>query len=286
MVLPEYQGDPVVLAGRVLPDVRVTRSGALFRPPVEVEQAVPYVLDDVRDAIGLDALQIRLDEVFAGFGPALPTPHALAGLLTDTAWKVDGDRVVRRDATPPAPPRAPGDDPRDLLAIDVTVDPKKRVVDVLQQAGHGGSAFRLVVAPPESHRVIGESLVRALGAVGVNLTDAWFARHAVTLDKDARAARLVALRAVTAERVNRLFDELVAEHGAPGATVVVYDTGLLEVLGGLEQVRLLYDRVAGRGAGFWILVVPGVVHQRQPLFNDRTEIWHQPGLVLPLNEPL
>lgn len=33
-------------------------------------------------------------------------------------------------------------------------------------------------------------------------------------------------------------------------------------------------------------MIPGIVRERHPLFNDRTQVWRQPGLVLPLAEPL
>ena len=36
----------------------------------------------------------------------------------------------------------------------------------------------------------------------------------------------------------------------------------------------------------WILVIPGLVRDRQPLFNEREPVWHHPGYVLPLAEVL
>ena len=35
--------------------------------------------------------------------------------------------------------------------------------------------------------------------------------------------------------------------------------------------------------GFWVLVVPGVVHRQQPLFNEKTPVFHLPGAMIPLN---
>ncbi len=143
-----------------------------------------------------------------------------------------------------------------------------------------------MVSPPERHRAVARSLIDHLDAAAVDLTDAWFRRHEATLAIDARAARFPALRVATSKRLDQLITDLVREHGAPGRTVVLYETALLETLGGLEQIRLLYDRVQGQAVGFWILVIPGVILERRPLFNDRTPVWHQPGLVLPLAEPL
>lgn len=109
-----------------------------------------------------------------------------------------------------------------------------------------------MVAPAEKHREVARSLLHVLGATSVDLADAWFRRHEDTLSADARAARFPALKATTARKLDTLFDALVAEHGAPGRTVVLHDTGLLDVLGGLEQIRLLYDRVQVQAKGFWV----------------------------------
>ena len=286
LVMPEFDGDPVVLLQRLLPSVCTTAGGALFQPPVTEAQAVQYVLVDARPPLTRADLQARVDHVFAGTAPAVPPLHRLPPLLDGTGWKVVGNDLVRAETAAPRPPAPPGDDIRALLSLDTTVEPRDRVRDVLRQAARQGSSFRLVVVPPARHREIGESLVTQLGATGIDLTDAWFQQHAATLATDARAARFAALKVATGKRMDALLSELVNRHGAPGRTVVVHNTGLLEALGGLEQVRLLYDRVQGQAAGFWVLVVPGLILDRQPRFNNRTPIWHQPGLVLPLDEPL
>jgi serine/threonine protein kinase len=286
MVLPDFEGDLLRLAQWLLPALRTTAGGALFEPPVPLDKAVLYVLDGVRDETPYDTLSTDLDRVFAGAGPALPPLHELPALLDGTPWKVDGTRIVRRGAATPEAPSTRGDDPRELLNVDATVDPRDQVRDILREAGRRGSSFRLVVAPAERHRLVARSLVEQLGATSIDLADAWFTRHEGALATDARAHRFPALRVATGKRLDQLLTDLVRTHGAPGRTVVLHETGLLDTLGGLEQIRLLYDRVHGQGVGFWIVVIPGVILERRPLFNDRTPVWHQPGLVLPLTDPL
>lgn len=286
MVLPDFEGDPVLLAQRLLPGVRTTAGGALFEPPVEILPALRYVLDSTRDTTPYDSLVAEMERVFVGVGPLAPPLHELPALLHGSPWRVEGNDIVRRDAAGVESASRTGDDPRMLLDLDGTVDPRDRVRDVLREAGRRGSSFRLVVSPPERHRAVARSLIQQLGATAIDLTAAWFQRHEATLAADARAVRFPALRVATSKRLDQLLTDLVRDHGAPGRTVVLHEAGILEALGGLEQIRLLYDRVQGQAAGFWIVVIPGVILERRPLFNDRTPVWHQPGLVLPLAEPL
>jgi len=286
LVLPEFEGDPVLLAQRLLPSVCTTAGGALFQPPISPELAVLYVLDSAREAMSLDGLRAELARVFVGRGPSLPPVHLLPELLDGSSWQVEGATVVRRQSASTVATERTGDDIHALLSVDRTVDPRDRVRDVLREAGRRGASFRLIVAPAAHHGAIGRSLITHLGATGVDLAAAWFDRHEDTLDLDARGARIPALRTITARRLDTLVTELVEAHGQPGQTVVLHNTGILEALGGLEQIRLLYARVTGQSSGLWVVVVPGVILDRQPLFNDRTPVWHQPGLVLPLAEPL
>jgi serine/threonine protein kinase len=286
MVLPDFEGDPILLAQRLLPDVRTTASGALFQPPVDVRQGLHHTLGTAREDLTHDELRHLLDHEFQGLGPHLPPLHELPALLEGTAWKVEGARIVRAAAAATPTRATPGDSAHDLLSIDATLDPLEQVRSMLQGAATRGGGFRLVVAPPDRHRLIARSLIAALGAHGVDLTDAWFTRHESSLAADARAARFAALRVATSKRLDTLLTDLVDEHGAPNRTVVLHETALLEALGGLDQIRLLYDRLRGQSHGFWVMVIPGLIHRRQPLFNERTPVWHQPGLVLPLSEPL
>ena len=54
----------------------------------------------------------------------------------------------------------------------------------------------------------------------------------------------------------------------------------------LDLPRRLYDETLSGSRGFWILVVPGVIHNRQPRFNEGPAMWHLEGATLPLLNPL
>ena len=56
--------------------------------------------------------------------------------------------------------------------------------------------------------------------------------------------------------------------------------------GGKISRSLLYDETLSGSRGFWILVVPGVIHNRQPRFNEGAAMWHLEGATLPLLKPL
>lgn len=286
LVFPEYSGDLALLAQRLLPSVCTTAGGALFQPPVPLEDALPYVLQDEREALSIEALGAALARVFQGKGPALPPPARLAPLLAGTGWRLDGDRVVRASAAPAPAPGPESDDLHELLHIDRAVAPQDRVRDLLRAAPALGKSFRLVVAPPADHGRIAQSLLDQLDATGIDLADAWFQAHEATLARDAKAARLKPLQVLTGQALDRLLDQLVETHGRPGQTIVLHNTGILGTLCAVQRISALYDRVFGQGKGLWIVVIPGVIHDRQPLFNDRHPTFRVTGAVLPLTEPL
>lgn len=60
------------------------------------------------------------------------------------------------------------------------------------------------------------------------------------------------------------------------------DTGILELCEALHLVQRLYDDTVSGARGFWVVVVPGVIHRRQPRFNERRPIFHLEGAVLPV----
>ncbi|MEQ1564029.1 MAG: hypothetical protein ABMA64_00205, partial [Myxococcota bacterium] len=68
--------------------------------------------------------------------------------------------------------------------------------------------------------------------------------------------------------------------------VVVGDAGILGVLGALDLVRRWYDETRSGERGFWVLVIPGQIRERQPFFNDRTAVFHLDGVMLPIDEPI
>ena len=61
---------------------------------------------------------------------------------------------------------------------------------------------------------------------------------------------------------------------------------LLGLCEALDLPRRLYDETLSGSHGFWILVVPGVIHNRQPRFNEGPPMWHLEGATLPLLNPL
>ncbi|HEX3479328.1 MAG TPA: hypothetical protein VHT91_30095, partial [Kofleriaceae bacterium] len=50
--------------------------------------------------------------------------------------------------------------------------------------------------------------------------------------------------------------------------------------------RLLYDELLSGAHGLWVLVVPGVIHNRQPRFNEDQPLWHLEGVTFPLLVPM
>ena len=54
----------------------------------------------------------------------------------------------------------------------------------------------------------------------------------------------------------------------------------------LDLPRRLYDETLSGSLGFWVLMVPGVIHNRQPRFNEGPAMWHLEGATLPLLNPL
>jgi len=68
--------------------------------------------------------------------------------------------------------------------------------------------------------------------------------------------------------------------------IVLGDTALFGLCEALDLPRRLYDETLSGSRGFWILVVPGVIHNRQPRFNEGAAMWHLEGATLPLLNPL
>ena len=94
-------------------------------------------------------------------------------------------------------------------------------------------------------------------------------RRSESTPSSARSASL-AQRAKLKREAEALLDALVKERGRAGARIVLGDTALWGVCDALHLVRRLYDLTATGGRGFWVLVVPGLVHKSQPLFNEKS----------------
>ncbi len=163
--------------------------------------------------------------------------------------------------------------------------PELVVRDMLTQAA-GSRGFRMLVTPPESHAEIGRSVVAALGGNWVSFDDAFFAEHATDIRSLERAERFVAQREALTEAADKTLFNLLEEHGHPGNVIVLGDTALFGLCEALDLPRRLYDETLSGSRGFWVLVVPGVIHNRQPRFNEGAAMWHLEGATLPLLHPL
>jgi hypothetical protein len=163
--------------------------------------------------------------------------------------------------------------------------PELVVRDMLKEAADS-RGFRMLVTPPEAHAEIGRSIAAALGGKWVSFDDAFFGEHATDIKSLERAERFVAQREALTEAAEATLFNLLEEHGRPGNVIVLGDTALFGVCEVLDLPRRLYDETLSGSRGFWILVVPGVIHNRQPRFNEGPAMWHLEGATLPLLNPL
>ena len=282
-LLPEYDRDPLALGLRLCEAVGLTDTGHLFLGPIDPKQSIGFVLDQTREPVALADLERR---VRATFGDATPYPDAdhLLAILRDLDCRVQGDFVIpgHRGSVFAAPALPPDD----LSAMFGTGrGPEEVVRDMLRDAA-GSRGFRMLVTPPERHAEIGRSVAEALGAAWISFEDAFFAEHGADIAALERAERFVAQRDALTEAAEETLFRLLEEHGRPGHRVVLGDTALLGLCEALDFPRRLYDETLSGSHGFWVLVVPGVIHNRQPRFNEDAPLWHLEGATLPLLQPL
>jgi serine/threonine protein kinase len=267
--LPEYPHDPIGLAVRLDRDLRTTEDGELYQAPVTIDEAVRHLLHKSRPPLSLDALR---DRILASFGEAVvpaPDPEALVRVVAALpSFRYDPAKQeidVREARSIEAGAHAADPLPAEYLGRDSAEVARALLREMAKRDG-----FRLLVAPPEAQPEIARSVARALdGAAFVSFEDAFFRSGDATVEALDRAERFAALRPKLRQRAEEVLDAIVREHGASGRRVVLGDTAILGVCEAIHVVRRLYDQVALGGRGFWALVVPGVVHQRQPLFNER-----------------
>src|SRR5690606_27315227 len=145
---------------------------------------------------------------------------------------------------------------------------------------------RMLVTPPEKHGDIGRSVAETLGGTWISFDDAFFAEHTEDIASLERAERFVAQRDALTEAAEETLFRLLDEHGRSGSVVVLGDTALFGLCDALDFPRRLYDETLSGSRGFWVLVVPGVIHNRQPRFNEGAPMWHLEGATLPLLNPL
>src|SRR4029078_8924792 len=104
-----------------------------------------------------------------------------------------------------------------------------------------------------------------------------FADHAADIPSLERAERFVGQREALTEAAEATLFRLLEEHGKPGNVVVLVDTSLFGLCEALDLPRRLYDETLSGSRGFWVLVVPGVIHNRQPRSNEGRAVWDRGG---------
>lgn len=284
--LPEYQNDPLQLATRLCSDVDFTEAGQLFLHPLDPIQSIGFVLERERDGILLDDLRSRVHQVFGERCP-FPEPDHLLEVLRRLDCQVQDGRVVATGANRvqgmAAPAALLSDQPPALLGGDRP--PQVALRELLRDAATS-RGFRMLITPPEKHGEIGRSVAAALAGTYVSFEDAFFRRHGAEIGMLERAEQYAAQRGTLTELADTLWRELIEEHGRSGRTIVLGDTALLALCDALEAPRLLYDTTLDGACGFWVLVVPGVIHNRQPRFNEDQPLFHLEGVTFPLLEPM
>jgi serine/threonine protein kinase len=282
-LLPHFDGDPLALGVRICEDVEITETGHLFIGPVDPKHSIGFVIDQTREAIALDDLAVRVRRIFGPNTP-YPDPDHLLAILRDLDCRVQGSLVLpaRAGSIVAAPALAADELPN---ALGAERSPELVVRDMLKEAA-GSRGFRMLVTPPEKHAEIGRSVAAALAGTWVSFDDAFFAEHAADMKSLERAERFVAQREALTEAAERTLFDLFEQHGRLGNVIVLGDTALFGLCEALDLPRRLYDETLSGSRGFWILVVPGVIHNRQPRFNEGPAMWHLEGATLPLLNPL
>lgn len=283
--LPEYPGDPLQLATRLCTDVDFTDSGQLFQHPLDPALSIRYVLDRERDGVPLPELKHRVRHVFGERSP-FPEPDHLLELLRRLECHIEDGLVIpggaeRRGVKAPAPMS------RDPLPPLLGADrpPEIALRELLRDAATS-RGFRMLVTPPEKHADIGRSVAAALGGTFVSFEDAFFQRHGDDIAALERAEQYAAQRGILTEHAEDLLRDLIEDHGRPGQVVVLGDTAILGLCDALDVPRRLYDETLSGSQGLWVLVVPGVIHNRQPRFNEDQPLWHLEGVTFPLLVPM
>jgi serine/threonine protein kinase len=282
-LLPHFHGDPLALGVRLCEDVEIAETGHLFIGPVDPKQSIAFVIDQTRDPIALEDLDRRVRRVFGPHTP-YPDPDHLLEILRDLDCRVQGQMVVpgRTGSIVAAPSLASDDLPR---SVGNERSPEMVVRDMLKEASRT-RGFRMLVTPPEKHAELGRSVAAVLGGRWVSFEEAFFSNHSSDIGALERAERFVAQRDSLTEAAEETLFRLLDEHGKPGNVIVLADTALLGLCEALDLPRRLYDETLSGSRGFWILVVPGVIHNRQPRFNEGPAMWHLEGATLPLLNPL
>jgi hypothetical protein len=216
-----------------------------------------------------------------------PEPDHLLEVLRRLECQVQDGRVVRSAPSKPRSIPAPsGPAPDDVPALLLADRPPELVLRELLRDAATSRGFRMLVTPPEKHADLGRSVAVALGGRFVSFEDAFFRRHGDDIAALERAEQYAAQRILLTEYADDLLRELLEEHAQPGRVVVLGDTALLGLCGALDAPRRLYDVTLSGSEGFWVLVLPGLINNHQPLFNEGPPVWHLDGVTFPLSEPM
>jgi hypothetical protein len=272
--LPEFGGDVLQLATRLCTDVDFTNGGQLFHHPLVPVDSIGFVLKGGRDDLLLTELRDQVRAVFGDRCP-FPEPDDLLGVLHALDYQVRDGRVVPINAQARgvrAPEAQRGDDLPPLLGADRP--PEVALRELLREAATS-RGFRMLVTPPERHAEISRSVAAALDGTYVSFEDAFFRAHGHDIAALERAEQYAAQRAILTEHAETLVRDLLEEHGRPGHTVVLGETALLGLCGALDVPRWLYDEAMSGALGFWVLVVPGVILNRQPRFAIAADLRRQ-----------
>lgn len=281
----QHRHSPPALAERLLGDVRLTDAGELFESPVDAKDAIQYVLRRQRLPIGVDELERAVKRAFGGYG-MFPEREHLGEVIGALALgiRLEGDRLVPATGSRSGPDKLSKDPPPPGFR-DTSRTPEEVASDMLQSAAKR-RGFRLVVAPPESHPEIGRSVAAAVAGEYVGLEDLLFERMGDRFAVFEEASRFAAQRRLLTREVEKALDELVKDRGQADARIVLGDAAILLTCDATHLVRKLYDKTTGGTKGFWALVIPGVIHEQQPWFNEKEPVFHIEGQVLPVDRAL
>jgi hypothetical protein len=282
-LLPHFDGDPLALGVRLCDDVEIAETGHLFIGPVDPRHSIAFVIGQTRESIALEALEHQVRRIFGPNTP-YPDPDHLLSILRDLDCRVQGTTILPGPVgSIIAPPALSADALPSSLSKERS--PEVVVRDMLRDAS-ASRGFRMLVTPPERHPELGRSVAIGLGGRWVSFEDAFFADHAAEIRTLERAERFVGQREALTEAAEATLFRLLEEHGKPGNILVLGDTSLFGLCEALDLPRRLYDETLSGSRGFWVLVVPGVIHNRQPRFNEGPAMWHLEGATLPLLNPL
>jgi len=283
-LLSHFDGDPLALGVRLCDDVEVvTDSGHLFIPTIDAIYSIPFVLNRTREPLSLGELERRVRQ---GFGEGTPYPDTdnLMEILRNLDCRVQGEMVQPgKSSSVLAEPALPGDEMPSVFGAERS--PEEVVRDMLKDAATT-RGFRMLVTPPERHADIGPSVALALDAKWISFEDEFFRQHSHEMGTLERAEKFVAQRDALTEAAEETLFGLLEAHGSSNQTIVLGDTALLGLCEALDLPRRLYDETLSGNRGFWVLVVPGVIHKKQPRFNEGRAMWHLEGATLPLLNPL